>query len=268
MGRGAEASSEVSESDRISPADAIARFLGVVLLVVVGYSHLLDVSHKIDEGIWYMVFAFTALIAAAIGLAVALVRARSAEVRLVWAGTALLSACALLGYAISRLLPLPGMADHQGDWLSTYGVIAVLAELGLIGLAPLAMRDLTLRGVRHAPREWMRLAGFLAWLAPAAIAFAANPGAALAHGDEEDETEEAGAAGGSSGEAQSGGAEGAATQGGAEASTAGTSRPAGGHGDPFLGTVELTVALVACFGFLAWAAHNLAARVERPAVRA
>lgn len=243
------------EGDPLSVADASARFIGVILLIAVGYSHLLDISHKVDEGIWYMVFAFTALIVTAIALAAALVRARTAEVRLAWAAAALLSTGALLGYAISRLLPLPGMADHQGDWLSTYGVIAVLAELGLIGLAAFAMRDLTLRGVRHAPRDWMRLTSLLAWLAPAAIALAVNPSAAQAHGDE---GEAAGEASGGSG----------ATEGGAETAGAGTSMSAGGHGDPFLGTVELMVALGACFGFLAWAAHSLAARVDYATARA
>lgn len=246
-------------SERLPLADASTRFLGVVLLAVVGYSHLLDISHKVDEGIWYMVVAFAALIAAAIALSVTLVRAPSAEVRLAWAGAALLCAGALFGYAVSRLIPLPGMADHQGDWTSTYGVIAVLAELGLIGLAAYAMRDLTLRGVRHAPRDWMRLAGFLASLASTALALAASPGAALAHEGEEDEAAGAETAPQSSGgEAASGGAGGTASSGGSS----------GGHGDPFLGNGELTVALGACLAFLVWAAYSLASRVDRSPVRA
>jgi|GEM_PF-2114609 len=249
--------------ERLSPADAIARGLGVALLIAIGYAHLLDISHKVDEGIWYMVLAFAALIAAAIGIAVALVRAPTSEVRLAWLGAGLLSAGALLGYAVSRILPLPQMADHQGDWLSTYGVIAVLAEVGLIALAAYAMRDLTLRGVPHQPRSWQALTGVLSLTGAIAVALAANPAAALGHGGEDDEAESAADARGSGGTGEAGDGEAAAGAPSESAAPGG-----GGHGDPFLGTAELGLALLACLGFLVWAVRDLAARVDLPASRA
>lgn len=244
--------------ERISAGDATARFAGVVLLVLVGYAHLLDLSHKIDEGVWLMAFGFIALIAAAICLAVALVRAPASAVRLAWVAAAGLSAGALAGYAISRLLPLPGMADHQGDWINTYGVLAMLADLGLIALAAHAMRELTVRGVPHRAPEWIRALPAGAWpalmplLAFAALPDAALPDPALAHEGEEDAAAgDSAAAGAPSG---TGGSEGAAG-------------PAPAHGDPFLGTTELGLALLVALGFIAWAGRSLRARVApRPAV--
>lgn len=241
-------------AERISVADACARLAGVFLLVVVGYAHLLDLSHKIDEGIWYMAIAFVALIGAAIGLALLLVRMPVASVRLAWAAAAALCAAALGGYAVSRLVPLPGMADHAGDWISTYGVLAVLAELCLIGLAAFAMRDLTLRGVPHEAPRWIQAPRAGNW--PAAgivLAIVASMASAPAwgHGEEDDEAaaESAGTAPGAT--AGQGGGEGAAGM-----------PAAGGHGDPFLGGFELTVAMIFSASFLIWAARDLFARAQ------
>lgn len=233
-----------NRKERISGGDAAARFAGVVLLVIVGYAHLLDLSHKVDEGVWLMAFGFIVLIGAAICLAVALVRAPASAVRLVWVAAALLCLGALAGYAISRLLPLPGMADHQGDWINAYGVLAMLAELGLIALAAYAMRELTVRGVSFRAPEWVRAVSAGAWPAVVPLlAFTVLPDLALAHEGEEE------AAAGAPASAGGGGAE-----------------PAPAHGDPFLGTTELGLALFVSLGFLVWAGRSLSARAApRPA---
>jgi len=234
--------------ERISAGDAAARFAGVVLLVIVGYAHLLDLSHKIDEGLWLIALGFIALIGATICLAAALVRAPASAVRLAWVAAAVLCLGALVGYAISRILPLPGMADHQGDWINAYGVLAMLAELGLIALAAYAMRGLTVRGVPYRAPAWARAFAAGAW--PASIpllAFAALPDLALAHEGEEE--------GASEGSAASGGPSSTGEGGESVAS------PPPAHGDPFLGTVELGLALLVSLGFIAWAGRTLSARV-------
>lgn len=235
-------------TEQISTGDAAARFAGVVLLVVVGFAHLLDLSHKVDEGVWLMALGFVALIVLAICIAVALVRSPAGAVRLAWVAAALICVGALAGYAVSRLLPLPGMADHQGDWSNGYGVLAMLAELSLIALAAYAMRDLTLRGIPHRPPQWLRAgaSGALPTIIPL-LALAAMPGQALAHGGEEDE------AGGSSPPAST--ASGAAEEGD------GATAMASAHGDPFLGTTELGLALLVSLAFVAWAGRSLSARV-------
>ena len=229
---------------RMSKSDAGARFTGVVLLVTVGYLHLLDVSHKVDEGVWYMVLLFAALIAGSILLSVALVRLAPEQVRLAWIGSFLLAAGALFGYAVSRILPLPGMADHQGDWINLYGVLAAIAEIGLVVTAAWAMRNLTIRGVSHDPPSMLRLpltAGLNAILLLALL-----PSQALAHGGEDDEAAATGApAGGGAGE-------GAGNGDGAR-----DTMLSSGHGDPFLGTPELGLALLASLGFVFWAGRSL-----------
>jgi len=234
--------------ERISAGDAAARFAGVVLLVIVGYAHLLDLSHKIDEGLWLIALGFIALIAAAICLAAALVRAPASAVRLAWVAAALICVGALAGYAISRILPLPGMADHQGDWINAYGVLATLAELGLIALAAYAMRELTVRGVPYRAPEWVRALSAGTW--PAFIpllTFAALPDLARAHEGEEEAAPEGSAA------ADTPSSSGGSGEGAAELAPA--------HGDPFLGTTELGLALLVSLGFIAWAARSLRARV-------
>ena len=232
---------------RISKSDAGARFTGVLLLVAVGYLHLLDVSHKVDEGVWYMVLLFAALIAGSILLSVALVRIAPEQVRLAWIGALLLASGALFGYAVSRILPLPGMADHQGDWINLYGVLAAIAEIGLIATAAWAMRNLTLRGVSHDPPSVLRLpltAGLSAILLLALL-----PGQGLAHAGEDDEAAATGVA------ARGGAGEGAGNGDGAQNATL-----SGGHVDPFLGAPELGLALLASLGFIFWAGRSLSGR--------
>ncbi|MFA9400957.1 MAG: hypothetical protein ACERKT_07595 [Acidobacteriota bacterium] len=228
----------------------MARFIGVLLLVAVGYLHLLDISHKVDEGIWYMVLLFAALIAGSILLSVALVRLAPEQVRLAWMGALLLAAGALFGYTVSRILPLPGMADHQGDWINLYGVFAAIVEVGLFATAVWAMRNLTIRGVSHDPPSALRLpltAGLNAILLLALL-----PGQAFGHGGEDDEAAAAAVA-----PAGSGAGGGAGKGDGAQAATM-----PGEHGDPFLGTPELGLALLASLGFIVWAGRSLATRAD------
>lgn len=244
--------------DRLTPTEATMRFAGVVLLAAVGYIHLLDLSHKVDEGIWYMVLAFLSLIGAAIVISVGLVRASATQVRLAWLGAALISLGALGGYVFSRMIPLPGMADHQGDWINAYGVLAALAETLLVALAAYAMRDLTLRGVPHRPPAWLRVPA--AGLAPPTMIMLtlllALPSRAVAHGGEDDEAAAEAATAPGRGEGKAEQAAPAATEGGG-----------GAHGDPFLGSGELTIALLACAGLVAWAAYELRGRVQLRPVR-
>lgn len=234
-------------TDQISVRDAAARFSGVVLLVVVGYLHLLDVSHKVDEGVWYMALLFAGLIAAAMVIAVGLVRAAPERVRQFWVAAALLAAGALFGYFLSRALPMPQLADHRGDWINLYGVLAGLAELGLIGVAGYAMRDLTLSGVPNRPPPILRLSAAASVNIMLLVAVA--PSSALADaGHGETPTESAAQAGADAG---SGGGRNAS-----EVMVSGGGAP----GDPFLGTAELGLALVASLCFVWWAARSLKRR--------
>ncbi|CAN5589048.1 hypothetical protein BH20ACT15_BH20ACT15_07000 [soil metagenome] len=236
----------------LSGREAKTRFVGVLALLAVGYLHLLDISHKVEEGIWYMVLGFTLLIMGSVVLAVKLVRDDDLAVRFAWVGAAALSAGALFGYFVSRTVPLPGMADHQGDWANAVGVLAGFAEIALIVLVGFALRDRVLRlstQRREQSRRPMRgprpalgsLAGLLA-LAPL-TAVLASPDSAPAHGGEDDEgTGEAVVA------AKGGGGDTMAQEGAMH------------DASPFLGTAELGIALAAAGTLIAWAGSSLRAR--------
>lgn len=240
----------VHRTDPISPRDAAARFTGAILLIAVAYLHLLDVSHKVDEGVWYMAFLFAGLITASIVTGVGLIRAAPERVRQFWVAGALLGAGALFGYFVSRALPLPQLADHRGDWISLYAVLAAMVELGLIAVAAYAMRDLTLRGVPNRPPAMLRLPPAAA-LVNLLLLLLISPASAFADaGHGEAPTEPSTKLGAGSGAA------GGEARGGEEVTLSG----AGAHGDPFLGTAELGLALVAALAFLWWAARSLMRR--------
>ena len=202
----------------------------------------MDISHKVQEGVWYMAFLFSSLIALSIFLAWCLVRADSSRVRFVWVGAAALASGAMFGFCVSRAIPLPGMADHHGDWFNTLGIFAGLFELALIGLAGYALRDRVRR--RQAQRR-ARPRNRIAAPAVALVGFIlTQPALALAHGGEEMSEEEM-----------------METEMGHDMSAMeGMNHEAMGH-DPLLGGTELGIAFVLALAFVIWAGASLRGRV-------
>lgn len=162
------------------------RFFGVAALTAVAYTHFLDLEHKAQEGVWYMAFAFYLLIVGCLGLSIALVRADRARGEQIWVAAATLCGLAIAGYAISRIVPLPQMADHKGDWVNPVGIAALLSESALIFLAAcsVARTRLRSRGPRAATRgAWVSVPALV--LAVVLVAGTASPaGASPGHGDE------------------------------------------------------------------------------------
>jgi hypothetical protein len=230
--------------DPLSSREAVFRFLGVSLLVLIAYLHLMDISHKVQEGVWYMVFLFLTLIVLSLALAVSLVRTDSSSVRFAWVGAAVIALGAMFGFCTSRAIPLPGMADHHGDWFNTLGVFAGLFEAGLVVLAGYALRDRVKRQARLHRRRRARVA------APAVAALGLlmlQPALAFAHPGEEMSEDEM-----------------MQTEMGHDMSAMeGMSHEAMGH-EPLLGTTELAIALTLALAFVAWAAFALRSRVVAP----
>ncbi len=167
----------------MTPREALLRTIAVGLLNVVAITHLVDLSHKLEEGVAYMATLFSLLIVACVVLALVLVRRRPRALRGTWIAIGTLSAATLAGYALSRVVALPRMADHVGDWTSTAGIVSVSAEIALLALAAHALRSAGgSRAAGRATRRAPRLAGTAAGVALLlAVSAAGMPGLQRAH---------------------------------------------------------------------------------------
>jgi hypothetical protein len=109
-----------------------ARLIGVVCLLGVAVTHLLDLPDKLAEA-HYMAALFCALIAASLVLATALTLGR--HVRLAWIAAGVLSTLTIVGYVLSRSVGLPQIEDHVGMWMDPIGIASLVFEAILVALA-------------------------------------------------------------------------------------------------------------------------------------
>lgn len=109
--------------------------LAIAALVAAGV-HVPVIGPHLDEAP-YMGVLFVVLVVACTLLAVAvLVRDAAA----VYALALLTCGLAVVGYAATRLVAFPMLADDVGNWLEPLGVAAVVAELIVVGCAVGALR--------------------------------------------------------------------------------------------------------------------------------
>lgn len=132
--------------DRAFGASLGSRFrpLVVVAAVIAAAAHVPVIAPHLDEAP-YMGVLFVVLTAACLVLAATLA-VRDGE--RVYALSALTCGLAVVGYAATRLVTFPMLADDVGNWLEPLGVISVLSESVVVVGACLAIRG---RG-RHAAR--------------------------------------------------------------------------------------------------------------------
>ena len=104
---------------------------GVALMLVTGIVHLIDAPDAFDEatykGLLFAANGIGALIAA-VGIARG---ARSWG----WGLGLLVAAGAFVGYVASRTIGLPGIPAEPDAWLEPLGVVSLVAEGLLVGLA-------------------------------------------------------------------------------------------------------------------------------------
>jgi hypothetical protein len=62
------------------------------------------------------------------------------DTRLLYACAATVCGLAVAGYAATRLVPFPKLADDVGDWLEPLGVLAITAEAAVVVSALIALR--------------------------------------------------------------------------------------------------------------------------------
>ena len=119
----------------LRPLRSPLRLLLAVAVVVVAAAHVPVIGPHLDEAP-YMGVLFVVLTAgcAAIGLA-ALIRDSAA----VYALAVLTCGLAVVGYAATRLVAFPMLADDVGNWLEPLGVVSVIGELAVIATALAAL---------------------------------------------------------------------------------------------------------------------------------
>lgn len=116
-----------------------ARLLAVpaaVGLLAVAVVHLIDGPGSLTDQ-FYVGALELALAAACVPLALLLL---TRPVGLFWHAAGALCTAALLVYVASRTTGLPGATDDVGNWSQTLGLLNVLFELAVVGLAAFVVR--------------------------------------------------------------------------------------------------------------------------------
>ena len=140
---------------RYPPTPPFVRLAGVVGLVGIAVTHLLDLPDKVSEA-HYMAALFCALIAASLILAVPIALDRAT--RRVWPLAGLLTATTIAGYLLSRTVGLPQLGDHIGMWHDSVGTASLVCESTVLALAALVWT----RGVLVSPGRLVRTSPILA----------------------------------------------------------------------------------------------------------
>jgi hypothetical protein len=108
---------------------------GIATLAVVIAIHATELAGKVEE-VAYLGFGYVALIAAAFTAIVML----AVGDRRGWALAGATAGATLIGYVLTRTTGLPGSTDDVGNWGETLAIWAMVAELGICGLAAVAIR--------------------------------------------------------------------------------------------------------------------------------
>ena len=103
--------------------------------LVAGVAHGPVIGPHLDEAP-YMGVLFIVLTVACVGIAAVICVHDSLAL---YAATAVTCGLAVLGYAATRLVPFPMLADDVGNWLEPLGALSVAAELVALGAATSAL---------------------------------------------------------------------------------------------------------------------------------
>ena len=119
--------------------DTSVRWLLVAAITAAAVAHVPVIAPHLDEAP-YMGVLFILLTAAclAIGATIALSDASSA-----YAAAAVVCGAAVVGYAATRVVAFPQLADDVGNWFEPLGVVSVLTESVVVVLAVLVLRRRT-----------------------------------------------------------------------------------------------------------------------------
>ncbi|WP_137121166.1 hypothetical protein [Segeticoccus rhizosphaerae] len=113
------------------------RLLLAPAAVVAAVAHIPVTGEHLHEAP-YMGVLFILLTIACLALAAAAVAHDSAAVYL---GATAVCGLAVLGYAATRIVAFPMLADDVGNWLEPLGIVSVISELTVVASAQLALRS-------------------------------------------------------------------------------------------------------------------------------
>lgn len=120
----------------LRPLHSPLRIILAVAAVVVGAAHVPVIAPHLDEAP-YMGVLFIVLTAGCLAIGLAGLLRDSAGL---YALAVLTCGLAVVGYAATRLVAFPMLADDVGNWLEPLGVVSVLSELVVIATAATALR--------------------------------------------------------------------------------------------------------------------------------
>jgi hypothetical protein len=111
------------------------RWLVAAAALVAAIAHVPVIGPHLHEAP-YMGVLFILLTVACLGIAVAICLRDSAAL---YAAAVVTCGPAVLGYAATRLVPFPMLADDVGNWLEPLGVLSVASELVVVAAAASAL---------------------------------------------------------------------------------------------------------------------------------
>jgi hypothetical protein len=110
----------------------IAGVAGLASMIAIHATELAGKTHEVT----YLGFGYLALIVAAF-VAITMIATRD---RRGWPLGGAVAAATLIGYVLTRTTGLPGSTDDIGNWGETLAIWAMVTEIGVVGLAAIALR--------------------------------------------------------------------------------------------------------------------------------
>jgi hypothetical protein len=135
----------MTASSLLSPQRYPYRWLAAAAAAIAATAHIPVIGPHLEEAP-YMGILFIVLTVACFTLALAMIRSDTPAVYLAAAATC---GTAVIGYALTRLIPFPLLADDVGNWLEPLGVLSVLAETTVLVLAVAALHT----AAQHRPNQ-------------------------------------------------------------------------------------------------------------------
>src|SRR5689334_8031056 len=117
------------------PVHSSLRWMLGAAAIIAAAAHVPVIAPHLDEAP-YMGVLFIVLTVACLALGLAAMVRDSAAV---YAAAALTCGLAVLGYAATRLVAFPMLADDVGNWLEPLGVVSVVTESVVVACSVLAL---------------------------------------------------------------------------------------------------------------------------------